>query len=100
MTGAGSGEYVYVFTVLALPTRSQAMTLRVVATVKFGLFHIVEELQLGLFKSVVYLIVHSLAVHVGDILPQKLPVLAVHVVGGGGVVSKVICLLVLDIFHR
>ena len=64
------------------------MTLRVVATVKFGLFHIVEELQLGSDKLVVYLIVHSLAVHVGDILLQKF-VLAVHVVGGGGVVFNV-----------
>jgi hypothetical protein len=64
------------------------MTLRVVATIKFGLFHIVEELQLGLFQSVVYLIVHSLAVHVGEMLLQKF-VLAVHVVGGGGVVSNV-----------
>jgi len=64
------------------------MTLRVVDTVKVGLFQIVEELQLGSDKLVVYLIVHSLAVHVGDILLQKF-VLAVHVGGTGSVTSNV-----------
>ena len=99
-----SFEYVYVFTLLAFPASSHAITFNVVVALNDWLLHTLL-LQFGVLPSVVYLTVQSLLVVLQltlVVFPLKHALFGVHVGFDGAVVStvKLLTLLHSHRFHN